>query len=108
MDRPASDQREPPTASVITTTEPDLTGDNQVRERSVDGILRLRGASDMRMQRRRVTWTEEVVDNEGLGKKKTKSTTIPQMNSSSRPPMLTALQYSMLHICQAPQIRRVI
>ncbi|KAK6499185.1 Type 1 phosphatases regulator ypi1 [Arthrobotrys conoides] len=36
---------------------------------SPDGVLRLRGAH---AERRRVTWTEEVVDNEGLGRKKTK------------------------------------
>lgn len=35
----------------------------------VDGVLMLRGGR----MRPRVTWTEDVVDNEGMGKKKSKS-----------------------------------
>ncbi|KAF3924267.1 hypothetical protein ABW21_db0205451 [Orbilia brochopaga] len=73
MDQPVSAQHEPATASVVTTvTEPGLSDDSQAPARHADGILRLRGASEAHTQRRRVTWTEEVVDNEGLGKKKTK------------------------------------
>jgi len=37
-----------------------------------EGVLRLRGASSASSTRRRVQWTEEVVDNEFLGRKKTK------------------------------------
>ncbi|KAF3907331.1 hypothetical protein ABW20_dc0102147 [Dactylellina cionopaga] len=55
-------------STTVTTTE--QRSDNT--ETSVihgDGILRLRGTQT---ERRRVTWTNEVVDNEGLGRKKTK------------------------------------
>lgn len=37
---------------------------------SIAGRLRLRGAA---RTRQRVTWVEDTVDNEGMGKKKTKS-----------------------------------
>ncbi|RVD80273.1 uncharacterized protein DFL_008174 [Arthrobotrys flagrans] len=53
---------QPSSSTTITTEQVPLAG-------SSDGILRLRGAH---AERRRVTWTEEVVDNEGLGRKKTK------------------------------------
>ena len=36
----------------------------------IEGRLRLRGAA---RTRQRVTWVEDTVDNEGMGKKKTKS-----------------------------------
>ncbi|KAK6339112.1 hypothetical protein TWF696_009896 [Orbilia brochopaga] len=74
MDQAVSTQHESATASVATTTvtEPGVSGDSQVPTLHPDGILRLRGAPAAHTQRRRVTWTEEVVDNEGLGKKKTK------------------------------------
>ena len=46
-------------------------GSGADRERDVVGVLRLRGA---RRRGPRVAWTEDVVDNEGLGRKKSKST----------------------------------
>lgn len=39
------------------------------RAQTPDGTLRLRGGP---IHSRRVTWSEEVVDNEGLGRKKSK------------------------------------
>ncbi|KAK6509964.1 Type 1 phosphatases regulator ypi1 [Arthrobotrys musiformis] len=51
-----------------TTTE-QISAQGTALAGSSDGVLRLRGAHT---ERRRVTWTEEVVDNEGLGRKKTK------------------------------------
>jgi hypothetical protein len=43
-------------------------------QRAPDGTLRLRGAP---IQTRRVTWGEDVVDNEHLGKKKSKGEILP-------------------------------
>ncbi|KAF3201454.1 hypothetical protein TWF106_001559 [Orbilia oligospora] len=56
------------TSSTTVTTEQAPT-EPVVLAGSPNGVLRLRGAH---AGRRRVTWTEEVVDNEGLGRKKTK------------------------------------
>ncbi|KAK6351697.1 Type 1 phosphatases regulator ypi1 [Orbilia javanica] len=57
---------QPPSTTLITEQTP---AENGAPESSLNGVLRLRGAHT---ERRRVTWTEEVVDNEGLGRKKTK------------------------------------
>ncbi|KAK6517242.1 Type 1 phosphatases regulator ypi1 [Arthrobotrys megalospora] len=54
--------------STSTTTE-QVPAEGGASEGSSDGILRLRGAHT---ERRRVTWTEEVIDNESLDRKKTK------------------------------------
>lgn len=85
--------------------------DNQPREEesqseaesSAVGTLRLRGAP---RNRPRVVWREDVVDNEGAGKKKSKSAyraTLPHMvrpDTFCRP-------YSLLHLPQATAVRRV-
>ena len=47
-------------------TRPELRDEDE----HVVGVLRLRGA---RRTSQRVAWTEDVVDNEGMGKKKSKS-----------------------------------
>lgn len=38
-----------------------------------DGVLRLRAGNAVRSDQRRVVWAEDTVDNEGMGKKKSKS-----------------------------------
>ncbi|KAK6535104.1 Type 1 phosphatases regulator ypi1 [Orbilia ellipsospora] len=56
-----------PNGTAILTTVEEQSNDGS--EVPVNGVLRLRGG---RIKPRRVTWTEEVIDNEGLDKKKTK------------------------------------
>ncbi|EPS43222.1 hypothetical protein H072_2793 [Dactylellina haptotyla CBS 200.50] len=61
-----------PGTSTITTApseEQQSLENTQTLNSNTDGVLRLRG---VQTERRRVAWTEEVVDNEGLGRKKTK------------------------------------
>ncbi|KAK6336056.1 Type 1 phosphatases regulator ypi1 [Orbilia blumenaviensis] len=66
MEGPSTTIQDLPASS--TTTE-QVSAEEVSPRGSSDGVLRLRGAHP---ERRRVTWTEEVVDNEGLGRKKTK------------------------------------
>jgi len=62
----------PTTGSMTTVVDPTLATEDDMRARSsqsrVVGTLHLRGASSGP----RVKWDEEVVDNEGMGKKKSK------------------------------------
>ena len=61
---PGSSQSQTSTHSQHTTPVPQL-----LQPQIPDGTLRLRGGP---VQSRRVTWSEEVVDNESLGRKKSK------------------------------------
>lgn len=63
-----------PPASASTTPLPVLP-----EARAPDGTLRLHGGP---IEDRRVRWGEEVIDNEGLGRKKSKGT-LPSAGSSS-------------------------
>lgn len=80
-----------------------------------DGVLRLRGRGDQ-SDNRRVVWSEGTVDNEGLGRKKSKS---EYRVKPIRPlPVATGLTplsspqstfpTSLLHLPQAQGIRRII
>ena len=97
--------------------------DNQPREESHSdtdstpvGTLRLRGA---RRNRPRVVWREDVVDNEGAGKKKSKSEHVcPRMPRCPLhtfpfcpnlcPRSTSDSRSSLLHIPQAEEFRRVV
>ena len=72
------------------------------------GVLRLRGAPARNAPR--VTWTEDVVDNEGCGKKKSKSaraTWFVRPSRLTRSPFFFGgdLDTSLLHLSQATTIR---
>jgi protein phosphatase 1 regulatory subunit 11 len=66
---------------------------------SIVGALRLRG--EPRRTRQRVVWDEDVIDNEGCGKKKSKSTYFQPWILA----MLTNVPFSLLYIPQASAIR---
>lgn len=82
------------------------------------GILRLRpeprsrpgldgqSSSSASGSTRRVVWTEETVDNEGLGRKKSKSKSRSSGPTSVR--ALTSWCFSLLYLPQAKGIRRVV
>lgn len=48
-----------------------------------DGVLRLRGDAGANTSSRRVVWTEDTIDNEGMGKKKSKSEFVLQLGVAS-------------------------
>jgi hypothetical protein len=70
-----SEARPTDTSRTITITE-SQAGPSQLE----GGALRLRGGP--RRTRRRVAWDEDVVDNEGCGRKKSKSTFLLDIFSS--------------------------
>lgn len=61
---------------------------------SVVGVLKLRGAP---LKKQRVVWSEETVDNEGMGKKKSKSKKVIEV--LERP-----LIISLLYLPQTPSV----
>lgn len=68
MERPLQTQHTQPTPSTATSTvTTPRTASPAPRE--PDGTLRLRGGP---VEERRVQWGEDVIDNEGLGRKKSK------------------------------------
>ena len=79
---------------VVTDSNPREEGDDDVYNsdranerdsRRVDGVLMLRGG---RRTRPRVAWSEDVVDNEGMGKKKSKSEHLIYSCPSRKTPVL--------------------
>jgi protein phosphatase 1 regulatory subunit 11 len=54
------------------------------------GSIHLRGGP--RVSRRRVAWTDETVDNEGMGKKKSKSESAIQLYASGNPQLTTCMR----------------
>ncbi|OCF41879.1 hypothetical protein I317_04289 [Kwoniella heveanensis CBS 569] len=68
-----STQGRPPTSTARTVTQeeslPDAGPSNASPERPPAGVLKLRGGP---LKKQRVVWSEETVDNEGMGKKKSK------------------------------------
>lgn len=60
--------------SAGTAVSPAATIQTSTNSRSPDGTLRLRGAS---VEDRRVRWGADVIDNEGMGKKKSKGVLYP-------------------------------
>lgn len=61
----------------ITATVPERSdGDDDIEDNlpPANAVLMLRAEPDSRRRRQRVVWDENVVDNEGCGKKKSKST----------------------------------
>lgn len=97
-------QRAGPSSRPDTHGSRTLTVENDNSEsREPVGVLHLRGTNDLSRdmaQReapppaRRVVWTEDTVDNEGMGKKKSKS--------------MFALTNSLLYLPQATSFRRVL
>lgn len=64
------------------------------------------GGNDVRRKKKagqRVVWKEDVIDNEGAGKKKSKSL----FHLPLTPAWVLTPLYSLLHISQAPAFRRV-
>jgi protein phosphatase 1 regulatory subunit 11 len=60
----------PPSATTQTSTAtPPLSPSLRIPARAPDGTLRLRGGP---IEDRRVRWDQDVIDNEGMGKKKSK------------------------------------
>lgn len=70
----ASDGSRTLTIHDVPTPEDDDSGagPSSHSQRPADGVLRLRGARGDGSNRR-VVWTDDTVDNEGMGKKKSKS-----------------------------------
>jgi hypothetical protein len=70
-------------------------------------VLNLQGGgNDVRRKKKagqRVVWKEDVIDNEGAGKKKSKS----PFHLPFTPAWVLTPLYSLLHISQAPTFRRV-
>jgi hypothetical protein len=64
------------------------------------GVLHLHGGP---RPARRVMWTEETVDNEGAGRKKSKSTSSELLLSRQE-----LMLRSLLYLPQAPRIRRIV
>lgn len=73
------------------------SGRDEEGENSQIGVLRLRGGGNTR----RVVWSSETIDNEGMGKKKSKSENVKEMKIS-----LTEADFliSLLHLPQAKSI----
>jgi hypothetical protein len=89
------------TITLTTTSAPSGTGshsDVDSNSRPPDGVLRLRGGP-RRRDGPRVTWGEEVVDNEGCGKKKSKSILFCSFVAAR------LLRSSLLHLPQAATLR---
>lgn len=82
-------------------------GDHGNADGTVAGRLRLRGAARTRP---RVAWVEDTVDNEGMGKKKTKSALHIRSRSCNVevPETDASCPYSLLHLPQTQEIRRII
>lgn len=81
-----------------------ISGDNNADLRNEDDaqrlVLSLHGGGQVKRKKhgQRVVWKDDVVDNEGAGKKKSKSTSLP----SGVPGALPTLSLcSMLHLPQA-------
>ena len=73
-------------------------------DRGFVGSIRLRGGR--RRTQAHVVWGEDVVDNEGCGKKKSKSNyTIPHHLSTQ---LTRKLSNSMLHLPQTQEVRRIL
>lgn len=70
----------------------------------VVGVLKLRGARVG--TGRKVKWVNGVVDNEGMGRKKSKSGC--GGSTRAREGTLTAVLYSLLYLPQTPRVRRVL
>lgn len=67
------------------------------------GVLRLRAEPE---ERRHIQWAEDVVDNEGMGKKSSKGTAPASLRVGSSEKTSLTLD-SVLHIPRAPRSRRV-
>jgi len=113
MSVPQTRQRDPRSADLgsrtitISPTESDDAGPSSRREVPI-GVLRLRGAPS---RRPKVQFTEETIDNEGMGKKKSKSESRPDPIISWRQKRLSHAAHahaSLLHIPQTAGIRRVV
>ncbi|KAG9031520.1 hypothetical protein FRB95_002655 [Tulasnella sp. JGI-2019a] len=93
---------EQPTAGPSTTNEDDGTGAPPRRA----GVLKLRGGPRSRPQ---VAWTDDVVDNEGAGRKKSKSTfSFHSFLSPVRLILNVKRVYSLLYISQTSRVRRIV
>jgi len=72
---PPPQQNQPESGSSRTLTQTNAptrpTGTNHAGPSEPTGVLKLRGGPS---RRQKVVWSEETVDNEGMGKKKSKST----------------------------------
>jgi hypothetical protein len=102
----------PPEESTVIAANPSA---NETPTRTV-GTLRLRGGLLVPATRQRVAWDEDVVDNEGCGRKSSKSVC---SSAAVLPPLLTDVVWfffffflggvaSMLHISQTKEVRRVV
>ena len=69
------------------------------------GTLRLRGAA---RHRQRVVWREDVVDNEGAGKKKSKSESALLRSIRDPCPLSCSSSDSLLYLSQTQAVRRVV
>ena len=96
--------------------EPSQQQQTQTQETQPSTILRLRGAH-ANPAGHRVQWAENVVDNEGLGRKSSKGTSTPPYPSPFRFPIPVidiveanppTNQNSLLHIPRAPRSRGIL
>lgn len=77
-------------SQTVTTPQNSSSQDEDERAASPSGVLRLRGGGNTR----HVVWTDETVDNEGMGKKKSKSASDYKFAQKQ----LTVFPCSLLHI----------
>lgn len=109
--RPQTDEANHGSRTLSVTEREESTPDESAASTSTAGVLRLRGRA---LNHVKVQWEEDVVDNEFLNRKKSKSTPLPSSPLGSRSTLrsreltLRSNPASLLHLPQAESVRRIL